>query len=71
MKQYLTMSNTNLVTLDAEVNTKLKEGWELYGSPYGVAGYNSRYIHFYQALVRDRKTKSDTEVSETEESTVD
>ena len=71
MKQYLTVSNVSLSLLDAEVDKKLKEGWELYGSPYGVVGYNSRYIHSYQALVRDGKTKLSTEVSEIEESTVD
>jgi hypothetical protein len=57
MKQYLTLSHTNLAVLDAAVNEALCEGWELYGSPYCVVGYNSRYIHFHQAMVMEDAEK--------------
>lgn len=56
VKEYVTISDTDLYALDRSVNSKLAKGWEPLGGVAAVAivhSYHSRYI---QAMVRHSAT---------------
>ena len=52
--EYILLVDDDTQTLSRKVNEKLKEGWDLHGSP-SVAGipYGNGYSYFIQALTRE------------------
>ena len=51
MNEYKTVCRTDAGTFDKEINELLKEGWELYGSPYASMNTNEALVK-HQALVK-------------------
>jgi hypothetical protein len=46
MKEYKII-NSSIITLNTEVTNYLREGWQLYGNPFGEGNL------LYQAITRD------------------
>lgn len=51
MDEYKTVYSADASKFDKEINELLKEGWELYGSPYALMNTNEALVK-HQALVK-------------------
>lgn len=61
MKKYNTVVADNVQELDNKVNRALKDGWELYGSPYAVSHPKAGNVLICQAMLIGEPDAAQTE----------